>query len=46
MSSFPEPEIHVDAERGAEVARDDRAHVCHSWSAQALIKPLPIAGAS
>ena len=24
-------------------ARDDRAHVFHSWSAQALIDPLPIA---
>ena len=46
MSTFPEPEIPADAERGAEVARDDRAHVFHSWSAQALIKPLPIAGAS
>ena len=46
MSSFPETEIRVDAERGARVARDDRAHVFHSWSAQALITPLPIAGAS
>ena len=46
MSTFPEPEIRPDAERGAQVARDDRAHVFHSWSAQALIKPLPIAGAS
>ena len=27
------------------VRRDDRAHVFHSWSAQALIDPLPIAGA-
>ena len=27
-------------------ARDDRAHVFHSWSAQGLIDPLPIAGAS
>ncbi len=46
MSSFPETEIRVDAERGARVAQDDRAHVFHSWSAQALITPLPIAGAS
>jgi taurine--2-oxoglutarate transaminase len=46
MSSFPEPETHADPERGARVARDDRAHVFHSWSAQALIQPLPIAGAS
>jgi taurine--2-oxoglutarate transaminase len=27
------------------VRRDDRAHVFHSWSAQALIDPLPVAGA-
>ena len=46
MSTFPEPQIHTDPERGAQVARDDRAHVFHSWSAQALINPLPIAGAS
>ncbi len=30
----------------AQVRRDDRAHVFHSWSAQALIDPLPIASAS
>ena len=29
----------------AQVRRDDRAHVFHSWSAQALIDPLPIASA-
>jgi taurine---2-oxoglutarate transaminase len=29
----------------AEVRELDRAHVFHSWSAQALIDPLPIAGA-
>jgi taurine--2-oxoglutarate transaminase len=29
----------------ATVRRDDRAHVFHSWSAQALIDPLPIARA-
>ncbi|WP_152185697.1 aspartate aminotransferase family protein [Segeticoccus rhizosphaerae] len=28
-----------------QVRRDDRAHVFHSWSAQAQIDPLPIAGA-
>jgi taurine--2-oxoglutarate transaminase len=28
------------------VRADDRAHVFHSWSAQALIDPLPIASAS
>ncbi|MFI5895755.1 aspartate aminotransferase family protein [Actinoplanes sp. NPDC051513] len=30
----------------AVVRADDRAHVFHSWSAQGLINPLPIAGAS
>ncbi|GAA2639691.1 aspartate aminotransferase family protein [Paractinoplanes durhamensis] len=29
----------------ASVRADDRAHVFHSWSAQGLINPLPIAGA-
>jgi taurine--2-oxoglutarate transaminase len=29
----------------AQVRRDDRAHVFHSWSAQAQIDPLPIAEA-
>ncbi len=28
-----------------QVRRDDREHVFHSWSAQGLIDPLPIAGA-
>ncbi len=41
MSTSPTP----DPETGARVAADDRAHVFHSWSAQALIDPLPIAGA-
>ncbi|WP_102191449.1 aspartate aminotransferase family protein [Microbacterium aurantiacum] len=31
-----------DAE--AQVRADDRGHVFHSWSAQALIDPLPVAG--
>ncbi|MGO9912759.1 MAG: aspartate aminotransferase family protein [Acidimicrobiales bacterium] len=35
-------ELHSDE---ATVRRDDRAHVFHSWSAQALIDPLPIARA-
>jgi hypothetical protein len=26
-----------------QIRLDDRAHVFHSWSAQALIDPLPIA---
>lgn len=33
-----------DAE--AQVRADDRAHVFHSWSAQALIDPLPVAAGS
>ncbi len=41
MSTSPTP----DPETGARVAAADRAHVFHSWSAQALIDPLPIAGA-
>jgi taurine---2-oxoglutarate transaminase len=32
-----------DAAADAQVRSDDRAHVFHSWSAQALIDPLPIA---
>ncbi|MFV0252647.1 MAG: aspartate aminotransferase family protein [Beutenbergiaceae bacterium] len=30
----------------AQVRRDDRSHVFHSWSAQALIDPVPVAGGS
>lgn len=32
-----------DAAADAQVRADDRAHVFHSWSAQALIDPLPVA---
>ncbi|MDR5701229.1 aspartate aminotransferase family protein [Agromyces aerolatus] len=32
-----------DAEADARVRADDRAHVFHSWSAQALIDPMPVA---
>ncbi|HET9022867.1 MAG TPA: aspartate aminotransferase family protein [Ornithinibacter sp.] len=46
MSSTPAPETSADPDLGARVSRDDRAHVFHSWSAQALINPVPIAGAS
>src|SRR5699024_2333943 len=35
----------VQAQTGAEIKRLDRAHVFHSWSAQAHIDPLPIASA-
>ncbi|WP_037574082.1 aspartate aminotransferase family protein [Phaeacidiphilus oryzae] len=41
MSSSPTP----DPTLGAAVKAADRAHVFHSWSAQALIDPLPVAGA-
>jgi taurine--2-oxoglutarate transaminase len=34
------------AASNAEVAAVDRAHVFHSWSAQQLISPLPLAGGS
>ncbi len=34
------------AEAEAQVRADDRAHVFHSWSAQALIDPVPVAGGS
>ncbi|MBB4855780.1 taurine--2-oxoglutarate transaminase [Mycobacteroides chelonae] len=30
----------------AQVRADDRGHVFHSWSAQAMIDPLPVAGGS
>ncbi|MFI8180510.1 aspartate aminotransferase family protein [Actinacidiphila glaucinigra] len=35
----------ADPETGAAVKAADRAHVFHSWSAQGLIDPLPVAGA-
>jgi taurine--2-oxoglutarate transaminase len=39
--------VHPFGDRAAEqqVRSDDRAHVFHSWSAQAQIDPLPIAAA-
>ena len=46
MTEFASPATQPDPEKGAQVAADDRAHVFHSWSAQAKISPLPIAGAS
>jgi taurine--2-oxoglutarate transaminase len=36
---------HADPETGAAVKAADRAHVFHSWSAQAVIDPLAVAGA-
>jgi len=38
--------IIADPDEGKRIAELDRAHVFHSWSAQAQIAPLPIAGAS
>ncbi|MCZ4096069.1 aspartate aminotransferase family protein [Streptomyces sp. SID13666] len=35
----------ADPETGAAVKAADRAHVFHSWSAQAVIDPLAVAGA-
>jgi len=37
-SALPDPAAE------AQVRADDRGHVFHSWSAQALIDPLPVAG--
>ncbi|WP_034089258.1 aspartate aminotransferase family protein [Streptacidiphilus albus] len=37
--------IPVDTATGQAVKAADRAHVFHSWSAQALIDPLAVAGA-
>ena len=34
----------ADPVRGKEVSHLDRTHVFHSWSAQAQISPLPVAG--
>ncbi len=35
---------HADHEAGERIRRDDRAHVFHTWSAQAEINPIAIAG--
>jgi taurine--2-oxoglutarate transaminase len=40
---LPDP-IPANPERGKEVFDLDRTHVFHSWSAQAQIAPLPVAG--
>jgi taurine---2-oxoglutarate transaminase len=39
-------EFTPDPARGKKVYADDRSHVFHSWSAQGLISPLPVAGGS
>ena len=38
--------LHQNPADAARVRADDRAHVFHSWSAQAHIDPMPIASAS
>jgi taurine--2-oxoglutarate transaminase len=38
------PPATVDLAADAAVRADDRGHVFHSWSAQALIDPTPVAG--
>ncbi|MFN0177926.1 MAG: aspartate aminotransferase family protein [Gemmatimonadales bacterium] len=43
MTAVPTTAIPVSA-TNAEGTAADRGHVFHSWSAQGLIKPLPIAG--
>ncbi|WP_100809808.1 MULTISPECIES: aspartate aminotransferase family protein [unclassified Microbacterium] len=42
----PDPYPTPDPDADARVRGDDRAHVFHSWSAQALIDPVPVAGGS
>ncbi|WP_175409667.1 aspartate aminotransferase family protein [Streptomyces sp. TRM64462] len=39
------PLVAPDPQAGAAVKAADRAHVFHSWSAQALVDPLAVAGA-
>ena len=46
MTDFATPIITPDPQRGRRIAELDRAHVFHSWSAQKLISPIPIAGSS
>src|SRR4051794_19413230 len=41
----PASPVEPDPEGGARTRADDRGHVFHSWSAQGLIDPLPVAGA-
>ncbi len=36
----------INAQKGKQVYADDRAYVFHSWSAQAQITPMSVAGAS
>ncbi|MFD8913020.1 aspartate aminotransferase family protein [Streptomyces sp. NPDC059575] len=41
----PQPHATPDPALGRAVKAADRAHVFHSWSAQAMIEPLAVAGA-
>jgi taurine--2-oxoglutarate transaminase len=42
--TLPSTRPVADLDADARVRADDRGHVFHSWSAQALIDPLPVAG--
>ncbi|MFI5618113.1 aspartate aminotransferase family protein [Streptomyces sp. NPDC051567] len=44
-ATVPPAASYADPVAGAAVKAADRAHVFHSWSAQALIDPLAVAGA-
>lgn len=44
MTAVPATGPLTDPAADAAVRADDRGHVFHSWSAQALIDPLPVAG--
>jgi len=44
MADVPCVPPPADPEADARVRADDRSHVFHSWSAQALIDPVPVAG--
>ena len=46
MTQTPVSTPAPDPDTGARVAAEDRAHVFHSWSAQARISPMAVAGAS
>ena len=38
-------DLSINSSEGADVFAQDRAYVFHSWSAQAQIAPIPVAGA-
>lgn len=44
MTDILSTDAGVDLTADASVRADDQGHVFHSWSAQALIDPLPVAG--